>query len=327
MGIREGKPHPANGKLDTLEWYVDWSPTRGTAAMPEGGEPKFVGSMLEWIESLPKGSIVYLETNFEAHNPKLHNAIIDTAKRKEISLRCLPLRVSYKELLIRRGVAAYKEDDFNALVGIRHAVKLGRHLANPRRYEENSLDARKSFMRLRTSGRLNFKDKDIRDLCSILPRYTDLLWEDEEIAHFLGDGKERGERADFLSGYSATMVTGILLAAREALDLEEGKRGFERRMGLFDHGKPSIFRSNNMQRVGAMARREGCNFSICEEHPTREDDELGCFHRVHYDDPKDERRIAIKKWRRVGRRAARFLFHLAKESRGKRHPVNGNVDS
>jgi hypothetical protein len=305
------------------DYFVDWSPTRGVAYARDDEDPQWFVSaqaryaLCNFIASIPHGSTVYLETNFEAHDPQLHNAVIELAATLEVKLCTLPIRVTgdiKKSLefgsgrkvndqttpeiqartkhraLTGRGVLAADElpldDDLLAVIAIRQAVCEGQHCARPKRWDRE-LTLAQMFQAHRTGHLLTRHSEWVRALTATVPHLRTLADQDPEVAVFLGT-PPKTTTGDHLGGYSLELLCAAAIAARETKSRPE----FDRAMGLYAHGYPSNFRSSYCRRVDTLVRREhgkSADLFFRSDLAVRE---------------------SVLHWRRVGRRAARTIRRL-----------------
>lgn len=332
-------------------FYLDFSRRRGLAVAYDDGDPYIVlDELVDFasgragqgdfrdgqLASRPTaGDTVVLEANFEFHVPARHNAVIDAANEADIKLLVIPLRVSgrakkkfdfahteenHRAELIEAGITIHdkKYDDFNAVEAIRLCVKQGQHLAAPRRYDETALTDEQIFNRIRTGKLLHRNNEWVRQITEGFPSFRKLWQEDEKVARILGNGPPpKTDRADRLSGYSLSVLLVMIIAAKQSASRDE----FDRRMGLFAHGYPSIYRSTVLLRLvqlpsGGIAQREirarGLNIK-------------GLYLRLDKNDTEEHK--IIRDYRREARRTSRWVYNWYRTKDGQFATQNGQTIS
>lgn len=219
-----------------------------------------------------KGDRLIVEINFEPHDPMAHDEVVDLADEVGVELLCVSLRASQMKIMnwleaepkgfkgqpvdmvkdgakraeVRRDLAKLgiteisDNDDFNAVESIRATVRSGRHLKRPKRIGEEQLTDWQAFNRYRTSaGKTSPAAKAFfaRKL-TMLPSFGALI-ESYPRAKCLGSEKLIPKTKESWRPYADTLVVAMIIAAETSSSRDE----FDRQMGLFDHGYPSIRRS------------------------------------------------------------------------------------
>jgi len=312
-------------------YFADRSTQRGWWAAFGAGDPQPYGDTPTFLSLAPDGSTIYLEQPFENHDYDMRTWMIAECERRDIQLRCLSPRQVGR---LKKSVESlandpdhpfempYAEDDANAVACIRWNVIRGCPIARPKPGKPLAdwrTDPQGWFMRFRTAGNLDWKNPKVAEIVEgILPHFNDLWEMDAEVAYFLGDPaplKTRGGHP--YRGYAApTIPVGCIIAARAVLDrgcgecpggCRNNRVCFDRLMGHYEHGYPSIFRSNITRRIESMIRRDGYSLKAFMTW-----------------DERDPRKASMKHWRRVARRATRLIFKLVKDSQeGNSEPVKG----
>ncbi len=312
-----GMPAPEMGKTDPSTYFLDFSPLRGLAVAIDDGKPFIVSeSLRQFIEGYsttsPKsGDTIILETNFEMHRPKEHNLVIDCAKEMGIELRVIALRASGKRyktridiaagnketeneeerealiaLCTKEGIQFHDDDDCNAVEAIRWAVRDGTHLAAPRYYEKTDLSDIEQFNRLRTASLLDWNNEWVQEKLSWFPLPVLFRREHPEVASVIIQDTNLQRH----SSYTISLLLLWVIAAEESKTRNE----FDRRVGYYEHGYPSIFRSTGIRRGASLAKRNHKNLR-------------GASYGIN-----PEGKVALRQGLSLMRKASRTVFHMVK---------------
>ena len=289
------------------------------------------------------GDVIILETNFEFHLPHRHNAVITATEECGVEIRTLPLRVTGKKTTIMRiargepgknhddeqdrirasrqasilkqladaGITVHDDDDFNAVEAIRIAYKGGAAWARPRWYADVQLSDWQMYNRLRTGKEFTYKHEWVRAVTEGFPSHRELYHADRDVARFFGtDEPAKTDRADRLSRYAVSLLVSTIITARQAQSRDE----FDRLMGLYGHGYPSIRRSNVTRRIESLSRSEAKERGIS----------LGGLH-VALDHRATEAHAIIRKNRTIAKRSVRYVYHWTHATPGNRNSEMGKT--
>jgi hypothetical protein len=240
--------------------YFDWSgggihvidDDTNNGQLPNSGKDdkafddvRFYSDFDEFFDSLTEPTELIGETTFESFVLEKRKAVLEKAKQLGHTFRCTPNRKTGR----RRRMLGYSDSDKSDYLDvyvIRDIANDGKtHLKVPKIYGDDIISTRKQASRelvllrntkIRVPSRAkrgyvikSKKDVYAQLLIKQLPPYRIL---DPYIRIALGNGSE----------YSKTVVAAVGIAAKYASNRET----FERICGLYEHGYPSIHRSDLM---------------------------------------------------------------------------------
>lgn len=255
-------------------YYFDWSIKRGILALKESAhELEKHSNTRQFLHSIPCGSTIISEATFESFNTKEQGEVIDLAEKLGHIWLCTPTRVTGRK---RREL--FPDKDFKVIKGealdeydvwaLRALALDGKtHLRKPRKkgdvdpeFVERSDKTRSILMILRKSPKPtndeltdfyktgNAKEYYVRKLSKCLPPIKELT---EERKLYVGNGNG--------TVYAPPLLAAVGVAANHARNRTE----FERLIGLYHHGYPTIARSEIMFHVwnNQVKKRPGSNLT------------------------------------------------------------------
>lgn len=220
---------------------VDWGEKGGKLTFWDGETGGVISDLVEWLLSLPPETKVLIESSFGSFTPGLKNAAIAAAKKAGVWFKTInPRETRYK----RNSMGLPKSDENDAKAIQQMLAEGKKHFADPKPERfSGEVSADEVFeMQCQRAGvgvrRSKYSEEETAEYMRLLPSI--------EEASATAEGRRAIGALATPDGkaWVNVRVFPLVIYASEVVKKGGGRQEYERLLGSYGHGKPSLARSN-----------------------------------------------------------------------------------